>query len=87
MCCKLFSEDCAYGNCVDCISIDFEGLGGVESVPFYSWIQGEKYYSKQLKNIQALKLKENSLVCLLNFCCTTLLKEHKAKNAMLKLKH
>ena len=57
MCCKLFSEDSAYGNCVDCISIDLEGLGGVESVPFYSWIQGEKYYSKQLKKHPGIEVK------------------------------
>ena len=53
----MFSKDCAYGNCIDCPSIDLEGLGDVESVPFYSWIQGEKYYSKQLKELPGIEIK------------------------------
>ena len=45
------------GNCVDCPSIDLEGLGDVESVPFYSWIQGKKYCSKQLKELPDIEVK------------------------------
>ena len=53
----MFSEDCAYGNCVDCTSVDLEGLGDVESVSFYSWIQGEMYCSKQLKELPGIEVK------------------------------
>ena len=53
----MFSEDCAYGNCVDCSSIDLECLGDVGSVPFYSWIQREKYNSKQLKELPFIEVK------------------------------
>ena len=58
ICCELFSGDCAYGNCADCPSIDLEGLGDVESVSFYSWIQGKKYYSKQLKELPSIGVRK-----------------------------
>ena len=40
--CELLSEDCAYRNCVDFPLTDLKDLSDVESVRFYSWIQGEK---------------------------------------------
>ena len=40
--CELLSEDCAYRKRVDFPLTDLKDLGDVESVPFYSWIQGEK---------------------------------------------
>ena len=83
------SEDYAYGNCVDCPSIDLEGLGDVESVPFYSWVQEEKYYSKQLNELPGIEVKSKLTDMFANlklhyFTKRTLSKEYKIQSETLQ---
>ena len=46
--CNPITELCAKGKCENCPEIDLEPLADCDSITYYRWWQGEKYYEKEL---------------------------------------
>ena len=61
--CNPSKEVCAEGKCENCPEIDLESLADCDSITYYRWWQGEKYYEKELNEKEGIiivaEMKDN----------------------------
>ena len=62
--CDPITECCAAGNCEKCPELDLEPIKDCDTITFYVWCKGEKYYEKKLIEKSGVAVADKLTACL-----------------------